>query len=846
MEDILFRSIANTLQHFNVPSDDEAHWLDHNSAYLSQSISQFPEASRPFATTIVQGLFPRLNLFCYASLLNVHNDERLSVFHKLHNRWSNTSFTDQLPQYQSIKEVLVHIISFNPLTETLQSAAQDVMHADIYHMALRLIKVIEPETESRRQFFTIAPNIVPAREQNLIDLFQSLLIQEKLKASHSRFLNGLLKLSKKTGLFPRSLIHNDVVIVEGTSAIAGGSFGDIWRGRIVDQPVALKVMRVTVKAPQKLLQNHRREAIMWSQFNHPNVLPFYGIYCWRPHEDTEGERMALLSPWMENGNAIEYLAINPKADRAGLVLDIAQGLEYLHNFNPPFIHGDLKGNNILITSAGRACLADFGLSKLIVDSSIATASSPLCTSTTGNELFTAPEILFGELDNEDSAASNRLSTGSAVGPHNSAAERTMASDVYSFGCVCYEIFTGKPRFCEIMGPFVRMMAIRENKPYPQPPLMLSSVMWEWTNKCWATRPNKRPTIREFLTAMDSAGVVAERVPEPPQTDICSHLWDNRVNPRVRSNTFQLPPLVPPNPPEERRVSSPSSTSFDYYATTTSTSRTRVESPLSLPKSFSGVIVPHPPPPPVTLIPLLGPEHQFRDEDIIIAVMGATGTGKSTYINDLMGSTVAPVGNSIDSCTNEIQIYGCEHLMDGSRRVFIVDTPGFDRTKVDDRTTLHTIATWLERTYRKQVTLSGILYFFDIGASRVTSTGRGNMSVFKDLCGAEAFNNVIMLTIGWEDVENAPGVTRERDFKTNFLGDFLSKGGRCHRYRRVDPGGTCRNAWDVVDMFDAAKRPLLIQVEMVKHKKKFTATSAFKALLSMRRKVTRLLTGDWRS
>jgi hypothetical protein len=54
------------------------------------------------------------------------------------------------------------------------------------------------------------------------------------------------------------------------------------------------------------------EAVIWRSFHHPNVLPFYGIYRWN-------NQLALVSPWMENGNVIRYLQTSPHADRASLV-----------------------------------------------------------------------------------------------------------------------------------------------------------------------------------------------------------------------------------------------------------------------------------------------------------------------------------------------------------------------------------------------------------------------------------------------------------------------------------------------------------------------------------------------
>lgn len=108
------------------------------------------------------------------------------------------------------------------------------------------------------------------------------------------------------------------------------------------------------------MQAFSREAILWSQVKHPNVLPFYGVY----QLDDMYHKVCLVSPWMENGNLREYLATHPQTDRLLLVSStyipiptisdyiqargVARGLRYLHDRN--IIHGDLKGVGFLSAS----------------------------------------------------------------------------------------------------------------------------------------------------------------------------------------------------------------------------------------------------------------------------------------------------------------------------------------------------------------------------------------------------------------------------------------------------------------------------------------------------------------
>ena len=64
-----------------------------------------------------------------------------------------------------------------------------------------------------------------------------------------------------------------------------------------------------------ILQRCSREAIVWSQLTHPNVLPFYGIY----HLGDASGRIGLVSPWMGNGNLPEYLKTHPESRRLPFV-----------------------------------------------------------------------------------------------------------------------------------------------------------------------------------------------------------------------------------------------------------------------------------------------------------------------------------------------------------------------------------------------------------------------------------------------------------------------------------------------------------------------------------------------
>ncbi|EJD47446.1 kinase-like protein, partial [Auricularia subglabra TFB-10046 SS5] len=129
----------------------------------------------------------------------------------------------------------------------------------------------------------------------------------------------------------------------------------------------------------------------------------------------------IISPFMRNGNLLQYIRTNPLADRHSLVLQVADAVCYLHT-SLRIVHGDLKGENILISDNGHALLTDFGLSTSI-DKPDTEATTRTGTREWNTLRFAAPELL---LDNARSA-SNRVRS------------KTPESDVYAFGMLLLQV-----------------------------------------------------------------------------------------------------------------------------------------------------------------------------------------------------------------------------------------------------------------------------------------------------------------------------------------------------------------------------------------------------------------------
>ncbi|KIJ93992.1 hypothetical protein K443DRAFT_684115 [Laccaria amethystina LaAM-08-1] len=222
------------------------------------------------------------------------------------------------------------------------------------------------------------------------------------------------------------------------------------------------------------------------------------------------------------------------------------------------------------------------------------------------------------------------------------------------------------------------------------------------------------------------------------------------------------------------------------------------------------------------------DHDLTQEDTIIALMGPTGTGKSSFINTLMGQSVAYVNDSVDSCTQEVQVFACLHPDGSGRRIFIIDTPGFDDSKRTDWEILTIITQRLTETYKRRIILSGIIQLCSIADTRMRGTPLMNMKIFEQLCGSDALKNVILTTTFWDQVNTDIGLEREAQLKSKFWAGMIAQG--C-RVARLNPRKR-ETAWEIINMFDSTasrQNVLKIQIEVVDEGKAIHDTSAFKML-----------------
>ncbi|KAF7368900.1 Kinase-like protein [Mycena venus] len=305
----------------------------------------------------------------------------------------------------------------------------------------------------------------------------------------------IVQLSEISNLLPSSLTIRGVED-RSTTPLAGGNFGDIFQAQYQGKVVALKRLRLFQAESDesvRIRQKFRREALIWKNLDHDYVLPFLGV-----DSETFPGFLCIVSPWMSKGALVNTNGGPPEEFIPVLIYEIAVGLKYLHFEN--IVHGDLRGANILLDDEGHARLADFGLA--------AFADGPMAPTNRGGSLrWMAPELL------------DPASCGFKV------FQRTFASDIYSFACVCLELYTGKPPFSDLFEGAVLLKVIMGSR--PEFPSAMPAWCQQLTAKCWSQSPFDRPGTDTIIESIVRDVALAH----------CKK-WSPSKDPRTKNLGFQ--------------------------------------------------------------------------------------------------------------------------------------------------------------------------------------------------------------------------------------------------------------------------------------------------------------------
>ncbi|KAG1876176.1 P-loop containing nucleoside triphosphate hydrolase protein, partial [Suillus subluteus] len=202
------------------------------------------------------------------------------------------------------------------------------------------------------------------------------------------------------------------------------------------------------------------------------------------------------------------------------------------------------------------------------------------------------------------------------------------------------------------------------------------------------------------------------------------------------------------------------------------------------------------------------------------VMGATGSGKSMFINKASESNL-PVSSGLESCTSEVRT--SRPFIVSGRVITLIDTPGFDDTTRSDTDVLAMIAAYLSRTYKHGARLAGVIYMHRISDFKMGGTSKRNFKMFRELCGESSLKNVLIVTNMWSEVKPEIGEARESELagKDKFFKPAIEKGARMLRH-----DGTLESAHITLRyLLDSHSAPLAIQQEIVDEQMSIERTAA---------------------
>ncbi|KAG1803248.1 kinase-like domain-containing protein [Suillus subaureus] len=225
------------------------------------------------------------------------------------------------------------------------------------------------------------------------------------------------------------------------------------------------------------LQRIRRETYVWIQLEHDHILPLEGVTV----AEEFGPLPALVSPWMEEGSLDDYLKRGfpglSEYGKRGLIWQVAAGISYLHSKG--IVHGDLTATNVLVDSSGCLRLADFGLSMILAEAGNATFNS--CHP--GNVRWMPPEALRAGAEDEDEDEAKDE-------------KPTKAWDVYSYGCVAMQIFSGNQPYAWIKNALKVMGAMQGGRvPFKD---IQSHEVYQQLSPCLNKIPANRPTMVDIM------------------------------------------------------------------------------------------------------------------------------------------------------------------------------------------------------------------------------------------------------------------------------------------------------------------------------------------------------------
>ncbi len=277
--------------------------------------------------------------------------------------------------------------------------------------------------------------------------------------------------------------------------VGRGGMAEVYRARDLrlDRTVAIKTLRADLARDQTFQARFRREAQSAASLNNPSIVAVYDT-----GEDlSTGVPIPFIVMEFVDGRTVRDLLIEGHRLLPERTLEIISGvlraLEYSHQAG--IVHRDIKPGNVMVTRNGDIKVMDFGIARAMSD---AQATMTQTAQVIGTAQYLSPEQARGE----------RVDA---------------RSDLYSTGCLMYELLTGRPPFTGDSPVAIAYQHVREN---PIPPSRLDPSLPPWADsivlKAMAKSPNDRyqsaAEMQADIQRAASGMQVAAAVPPPTRAD----------------------------------------------------------------------------------------------------------------------------------------------------------------------------------------------------------------------------------------------------------------------------------------------------------------------------------------